>query len=123
MNFSVYSNRRTDEYGGTIENRMRFPLEIVRRVRKFTGNDFLLSYRFNASDSAPVETPLSDVIQLCQRFEKTGVDLLHLSAGSSETPAMLLKTLPLVPHREVAIRIFPQQSRGKLECRSSLWEG
>lgn len=92
--FSVYSNRRIDEYGGSIENRMRFPLEIVHRVRELTGNDFLLSYRFNARDSAPVETPLSDVIQLCQRLEKAGIDLLHLSAGSSETPAMLLNTLP-----------------------------
>jgi 2,4-dienoyl-CoA reductase-like NADH-dependent reductase (Old Yellow Enzyme family)/thioredoxin reductase len=92
--FSVYSNRRIDEYGGSIENRMRFPLEIVHRVRELTGNDFLLCYRFNASDYAPVETPLSDVIQLCQRLEKAGIDLLHLSAGNSETPAMLLRTLP-----------------------------
>ncbi|HSB05240.1 MAG TPA: FAD-dependent oxidoreductase, partial [Thermodesulfobacteriota bacterium] len=92
--FSLYSNRRTDQYGGSLENRMRFPLEIYRRARELTGNDFLLSYRLNAREFAPVETPLEDVIALSPRLEVEGIDLLHISVGSSETPVMLLKFVP-----------------------------
>jgi 2,4-dienoyl-CoA reductase-like NADH-dependent reductase (Old Yellow Enzyme family)/thioredoxin reductase len=92
--FSIYSNRRTDQYGGNLENRMRFPLEVYRRVRELTGDDFLISYRVNAREFAPVETPLEDVIALCQRLEEEGVDLLHVSAGNGETPTTILKMIP-----------------------------
>ncbi len=92
--FSLYSNRRTDEYGGTLENRMRFPLEVYRRIRGLTGDDFLISYRLNAREFAPVETPLSEVMVFARRLEKEGVDFLHVSAGNAETPAMLLKMIP-----------------------------
>jgi len=92
--FSLYSNRRTDEYGGNLENRMRFPLEVYRRARELTGNDFLIGYRLNAREFAPVETPLEDVIVLSQRLEAEGVDALHISVGNSETPVMLLKFIP-----------------------------
>ncbi len=92
--FSLYSNRRTDEYGGILENRMRFPLEVYRRIRGLTGDDFLISYRLNAREFAPVETPPSEVMVLARRLEKEGVDFLHVSAGNAETPAMLLKMIP-----------------------------
>jgi 2,4-dienoyl-CoA reductase-like NADH-dependent reductase (Old Yellow Enzyme family) len=95
--YSLYSNRRTDEYGGNLENRMRFPLEVYRRVRELAGNDFLISFRVNGREFAPIETPIQDVITLCQRLEDEGVDLLHVSAGNSETPAMLLKGTPNSP--------------------------
>lgn len=83
---SVYSNRRTDEYGGNVEKRMRFPLEVYFRIRELTGNDFLVSYRVNGREFAPIETPLEDIIRYSERFEKEGVDLLHVSAGNGETP-------------------------------------
>lgn len=73
---------------------MRFPLEVYRRARELTGDDFLISYRLNAREFAPVETPLEDVIALGQRLEEEGVDLLHISVGNSETPGMLLKMIP-----------------------------
>lgn len=92
--FSLYSNRRTDEYGGNLENRVRFPLEVYLRVRELTGDDFLVSYRINAREFAPIETPFEDVIAFCQRLDEEGVDILHVSAGNSETPAMLLKMIP-----------------------------
>lgn len=92
--FSLYSNRRTDEYGGSLENRMRFSLEILRRTRELTGNDFLICYRANAREFAPIETPLEDVIKLCQSLEKEGVDLIHVSAGSGEIPATVIKMIP-----------------------------
>ncbi len=92
--FSLYSNRRTDEYGGSLEKRMRFSLEVYRRVRELTGKDFLVGYRANAREFAPIETPLEDVIKLCQSLEKEGVDLIHVSAGSGEIPATVIKMIP-----------------------------
>jgi 2,4-dienoyl-CoA reductase-like NADH-dependent reductase (Old Yellow Enzyme family)/thioredoxin reductase len=92
--FSVYSNRRIDEYGGNLENRMRFPLEVYRRVRELTGDDFLISYRINATNFEPTETPFEEVIELCRRLEDEKVDILHVSVGTSETPSGLLKIIP-----------------------------
>ncbi len=92
--FSIYSNRRTDAYGGSLENRMRFPLEVYRWARELTGDDFLICYRVNAREFAPVETPMEDVIAFCRRLESEGVDLLHVSVGNSETPTGLLKMIP-----------------------------
>jgi 2,4-dienoyl-CoA reductase-like NADH-dependent reductase (Old Yellow Enzyme family)/thioredoxin reductase len=92
--YSVYSNRREDEYGGSLENRMRFPLEVYRRARALTGERFLICYRLNVKDYAPVETPLEDLIALAMRLENEGVDFLHFSAGNSETPAFVLGLTP-----------------------------
>lgn len=92
--YSRYSNRRTDHYGGSLENRMRFPLEVVRRVRQLVGDDFVVSFRINGREFAPVETPMEDVIALAERLEREGVDLLHVSAGNSEIATMVLKMIP-----------------------------
>jgi 2,4-dienoyl-CoA reductase-like NADH-dependent reductase (Old Yellow Enzyme family)/thioredoxin reductase len=92
--FSLYSNRRRDAYGGNLENRMRFPLEVYQRVRELVGNDFLVCYRVNMNEFSPIETPIQDTIALCQRLEKEGVDLIDCSAGNSETPATVLKMIP-----------------------------
>jgi 2,4-dienoyl-CoA reductase-like NADH-dependent reductase (Old Yellow Enzyme family) len=73
---------------------MRFSVEVYRRIRELTGDDFLISYRLNAREYAPVETPFSDVIALARHLEKEGVDFIHISAGNSETPAMILKMIP-----------------------------
>jgi 2,4-dienoyl-CoA reductase-like NADH-dependent reductase (Old Yellow Enzyme family)/thioredoxin reductase len=110
--FSVYSNRRTDEYGGSLENRLRFPLEVYRRARELTGDDFIICYRFNAREYAPIETPLDDVIALCERLQEEGVDLLHMSVGNSETPASLIRFIPfgstpLGCYADLAARIKP----------------
>lgn len=92
--YSRYSNRRTDDYGGSLEKRLRFPLEVYRRVRELVGEDFLICYRLNGRSFEPVETPLDDVIALGRRLEAEGIDLLHVSAGTSETPSMVLRMIP-----------------------------
>lgn len=104
--FSLYSNRRTDEYGGNLEKRMRFPLAVYRRVRELTGKDFLVSYRANAREFAPIETPLEDVIALCQRLEEEGVDLLSIAVGNGETPANLFRRASLAATSECYSNLF-----------------
>jgi 2,4-dienoyl-CoA reductase-like NADH-dependent reductase (Old Yellow Enzyme family)/thioredoxin reductase len=92
--FSIYSNRRTDDYGGSFEKRIRFPLEVYYRVRELTGDDFIICFRVNAKEFTPIETPFEDVIEFCKHLAKEGIDLIHVSAGSGETPGTVIKMIP-----------------------------
>jgi 2,4-dienoyl-CoA reductase (NADPH2) len=81
-------NDRKDEYGGSLENRARFVLEIVQEIRKEVGRDFHLQMKISAIDYnnvIPWEGPgntLGDSIQVCKWLEAAGVDALHVSMGS-----------------------------------------
>lgn len=83
-------NDRRDEYGGTLENRARFLLEIVRAIRAEVGADFHLQVKLSAVDFnnavffwlKPGNT-LADSIQVCRWLQEHGVDALHISNGNS----------------------------------------
>jgi 2,4-dienoyl-CoA reductase-like NADH-dependent reductase (Old Yellow Enzyme family) len=77
------TNKRTDEYGGSLENRCRFPCEVVRAVRAATRPDFPISVRLSqwktrAFDAKNAETP-EEWGELVGYFERAGADLLHVS--------------------------------------------
>jgi len=82
-------NDRKDEYGGSLENRARFLLELVRAIRRRTGRDFHLQVKINATDynnavyfwHKPGNT-VQETIQICRWLEAEGVDALHISTGS-----------------------------------------
>ena len=82
-------NTRTDEYGGSLENRYRLLKEIVQAIRKEVGNDFHLQAKISAVDYNNVlpwekrGNTLPDSIQICQWLEEDGVDALHISRGST----------------------------------------
>jgi len=83
-------NDRTDDYGGALENRARFALEIVRAVRAAIGDDFHLQFKISAVDDndalfpwAGKGTTLEESIQVCKWLEEAGVDGFHISAGNS----------------------------------------
>jgi len=82
-------NDRTDEYGGSLENRARFVLEIVKAVRQEVGNDFHFQMKISAEDFnnavIPCEKPgnqLEETLQVCQWLEDAGIDAIHVSVGS-----------------------------------------
>jgi len=79
--FSPYTNRRTDIWGGTLENRARFPLEVVRRIRLEVGDDFPILYRLSAEERIPGGTTLEDTLHLVKWLEDAGVDCFDVSAG------------------------------------------
>jgi 2,4-dienoyl-CoA reductase (NADPH2) len=85
-------NDRTDEYGGPIENRARFVIEIVKAIRARVGNDFHLQMKISATDHnnallfLKLEKPgntVEDSIKVCQWLVEAGVDSIHVSTGSS----------------------------------------
>ena len=71
---STFSNKRTDEYGGTLENRMRFALEVCRKVRESVGPDFPVTYRMSAVEGLPGGTTLEDSVALAKRLVADGID-------------------------------------------------
>ncbi len=78
---SPYSNKRIDEYGGNLSNRMRFPLEIVSNVRSKAGSDFPVLFRISGDELVPGGRTIEDTKAIAAILEKVGVDGLHISAG------------------------------------------
>jgi len=79
---SPLSNLRDDEYGGPLEKRARFPLEIVRAIRERCGADYPISYRISGEEGAEGGFTLDDSIQVCRWLEEAGVDTISVSAGN-----------------------------------------
>lgn len=84
------TNKRKDEYGGSIENRMRFPLEVLAAVREIVGPDFPILGKITMYDDKKGGIVLEDSIVACQLLDKAGIDGIILSAGSSSQNPMLL---------------------------------
>ncbi|WP_104091406.1 FAD-dependent oxidoreductase [Arthrobacter sp. GMC3] len=78
------TNHRTDEWGGSYENRMRFPVEIVRRTRERVGANFIIIYRLSMLDLVEGGSTLAEVIQLAQAVEKAGATIINTGIGWHE---------------------------------------
>ncbi|MFF1400773.1 FAD-dependent oxidoreductase [Streptomyces sp. NPDC058287] len=78
------TNRRTDRWGGSYENRIRFPVEIVRRVRERVGTDFILIYRLSMIDLVPGGSTLEEVVQLAKEIEAAGATIINTGIGWHE---------------------------------------
>lgn len=79
---SGYTNRRTDEYGGSLENRARFALDIIRAIKEHAGQDFPIIYRLSAEEDVPGGLTLAEAIRFAQLAVAAGADALHISAGT-----------------------------------------
>jgi 2,4-dienoyl-CoA reductase (NADPH2) len=80
----THTNKRTDEWGGSYENRMRLPIEIVRRTREAVGEDFILIYRLSMIDLIPNGSTYDEVVQLAQEIEKAGATIINTGIGWHE---------------------------------------
>src|SRR3546814_1826192 len=69
------TNDRDDKWGGTASNRMRFPLEIVRRARELVGDDFMIGYRISLLDLVEGGQTWEETVELAKRLEEAGVSL------------------------------------------------
>ncbi|MFI6416388.1 FAD-dependent oxidoreductase [Streptomyces sp. NPDC050842] len=78
------TNQRTDRWGGSYENRVRFPLEIVRRIRERVGTDFILVYRLSMLDLVPGGSTLEEVVQLAKEIEAAGATIINTGIGWHE---------------------------------------
>ncbi|MDK2821584.1 MAG: hypothetical protein PWP31_1549 [Clostridia bacterium] len=90
---SPYTNKRVDEWGGTFERRMKFPLEIIRRCRERVGTDFVISFRMSADEFVEGGITLEEGIKIARYLEGAGVDVLHVSAGIYESMGTVLEPM------------------------------
>ncbi|MFJ5786104.1 FAD-dependent oxidoreductase [Streptomyces hydrogenans] len=78
------TNHRTDRWGGSYENRVRFPLEIVRRIRERVGDDFIIVYRLSMLDLVPGGSTLEEVVRLAKEIEAAGATIINTGIGWHE---------------------------------------
>ncbi|MGD9865692.1 MAG: FAD-dependent oxidoreductase, partial [Pseudodonghicola sp.] len=96
----THTNKRTDRWGGSYENRMRLPIEIVRRTRAAVGPDFIIIYRLSMIDLVPDGSTHEEVVQLAQEIEKAGATILNTGIGWHEARVPTIATS--VPRRAFA---------------------
>ncbi|RTI11280.1 NADH:flavin oxidoreductase/NADH oxidase [Thermus scotoductus] len=94
---SPLSNQRTDAYGGSLENRMRFPLQVAQAVREVVPRELPLFVRVSATDWGEGGWSLKDTLAFARRLKELGVDLLDCSSGG----VVLRVRIPLAPGFQV----------------------
>ena len=85
---SPLTNQRQDQWGGSVENRMRFLLEIYKEVRQQTGDDFIIAVKMNSADFQRGGFSEEDAITVAKAVADAGMDLIEISGGTYEAPAM-----------------------------------
>lgn len=82
---SPLKNKRTDEYGGSFENRTRFPVEIIEKMRKRLGNDYPIGIRMAGNDFVPESTTDEETPRIAELYEKAGIDIINVTGGWHES--------------------------------------
>ena len=82
---SPHSNRRTDEFGGDVRGKMKFPVEIVKAIKAKTGNDFPVVFKMNGADFDKIGITLDDAKIQARLLVEAGVDAIDVSAGTYST--------------------------------------
>ena len=86
---SPHHNQRTDKWGGSLENRMRFLVEIYQGIRAVVSPSFLVGLKLNSADFQKGGFDENDSIQVVQKMSELGIDFIEISGGNYESPEML----------------------------------
>ena len=112
---SPYTNRRTDLWGSSVENRARIVTEIVRQIKEQSGADFPILVKLNATDGfqpgsqkADIGINISQVVETAKLLEKTGVCSIEVSGEISEAGGVTLRTAVNSPAEEAYFREYSQ---------------
>ena len=87
------TNRRSDEWGGSFENRIRFPVEIVRGIREKVGNDFIIIFRLSMLDLVPDGSSWDEVVELARLVEQHGATIINTGIGWHEARIPTIATM------------------------------
>lgn len=123
--FSPLTNRRDDEYGGSVEKRMRLAMELVRAMRKAAGEKFLLFFRHSAVEGEPGGTTLEESVRLAKGLETHWLDVMDVSAGAGTRDSLSIPeaSAPEGTHAGLAGRMkaavsIPVIAVGRIQTRS-----
>ncbi|MBI5969215.1 MAG: FAD-dependent oxidoreductase [Deltaproteobacteria bacterium] len=92
---SPYANNRTDPYGGSLENRTRFALEVVREVRRNVGKDFPIFFRIPGEEHVPEGLTPEETPLIAKMVEEAGADAIDVSAGNYRTAEWIVPPMTL----------------------------
>ena len=88
----THTNKRTNRWGGSYENRMRLPIEVVRRTREVTGEDFIIIYRLSMIDLVPNGSTHDEVVELAKAIEAAGATIINTGIGWHEARVPTIAT-------------------------------
>ena len=88
----THTNKRTDRWGGSYENRMRLPIEVVKRTRAAVGDDFIIIYRLSMIDLVPNGSTFDEVVTLAKEIEKAGASIINTGIGWHEARVPTIAT-------------------------------
>ena len=110
---SPYTNRRTDRWGGSVENRARIVMEIVRRIKEEIGNDFPVLVKLNATDGfrpgslkAELGLDISQSVEIAKLLEQAGVCAIEVSGGIGEAGGVTIRTAINSPAKEAYFKEY-----------------
>ena len=102
----AHTNHRTDQWGGSYENRIRLPLEIVRRVRERVGENFIIVYRLSMLDLIEDGSTWEEVVHLAKEIEKAGATIINTGIGWHEARVPTIATsVPRAAFTKVTARL------------------
>lgn len=117
---SPLTNVRTDQWGGSLENRMRFVLEIFHEVRRQTSEQFIVAIKLNSADFQRGGFTEDEAMQVAHALDQAGIDLIEISGGTYEAPAMAgTKSQPIkasTAAREAYFLDFAHKIRQQVQC-------
>ncbi|MBM3133451.1 MAG: FAD-binding protein, partial [Chloroflexi bacterium] len=94
---SPLRNKRTDQYGGSLENRLRFPIEVIKSMKAATGGDFPLIMRISGDEIVPGGRTLEDTVKMVPILAEAGVDAFHVSGGVIDKLVTVIQPGPEYP--------------------------
>ncbi|GAB2765128.1 NADH:flavin oxidoreductase [Nocardioides salsibiostraticola] len=112
---SPATNLRTDEFGGSLENRMTFPLRVLDAVRAAVGPDFVVGLRMAMDEQLPDGLGLSDTLEVVRRYLDHGVDFLSVIKGGLDSDARLAATIPSMGTPSAPFLAFAGEVRRALD--------
>ena len=112
-----YVNKRTDEYGGSLENRMRFPLLVIEKVRAAVGRQFPIDIRISGTEYAEGGYGLEEGVEIAKMLDGK-VDLIHVSAGTQQEEFSAVLMHPGAFQEECTTAISPRRSKSTSRPRS-----
>jgi 2,4-dienoyl-CoA reductase-like NADH-dependent reductase (Old Yellow Enzyme family) len=114
---SPYTNRRTDEWGGTTAKRARILVEIIRSIREITDEAFPLLVKMNASDFLPGGISLEESIETAKILDNTGIDGIEISGGMNEAEGRPTVQEDIdTPEKEAYFRTFAEAIKPNVRC-------
>ena len=114
---SPLTNRRSDEYGGSIENRARFLLDVYRKVRETVGADYPVLIKLNAADFIEGGLDIEDAIYSARRLSEAGIDAIEVSAGTPSSGGKSPVRIKITnPEREAYNLEMARRIKGAVDC-------